>query len=129
LTSGLFAVVVIADDLQAGHLEGLAAVPLELDPVPMLLRESNVTRLSIDLPHNFPCGHLQLCGDGDLVPARHTRRAAARELPRTKTSQHCELERGEFSWTLYHHPSQQGFGEGWAGMAEGSEKQEAPLYA
>jgi hypothetical protein len=26
-------------------------------------------------------------------------------------------------------PSQQGFGEGWAGMAEGSEKQDAPLYA
>jgi hypothetical protein len=26
-------------------------------------------------------------------------------------------------------PSQQGFGEGWAGLAEGSEKQEARLYA
>jgi hypothetical protein len=139
----------------------------------MLLRESNDTRLSIDLPHNFPCGHFQLSGDGDFVPARHARRASASELPRTKTSQNGELERRELSWTLYHRepsfrdpacdstqrmtgadgtvvaavvalrtsaagegegtldmqPSQQGFGEGWAGMAEGSEKQEASLYA
>lgn len=143
--------MIIADDRQAGQTEGLSAGPFELDWVPMLRRESNVTRLSSDLPHNFSCGHLQLCGDGDLVRAGHTRRASASELPRTKTSQHCELERGEFSWTLYHRepsfrdptcdstqraavavktsavgggegsldiqPSQQGLGEGWAGMA------------
>jgi hypothetical protein len=94
--------VVIADDWQAGHLEGMSAGLFELDRVPMLLRESNVTRLSIYLAHNFPCGHLQLCGEGDSVRARHTRRAPSSELPRTKTSQHCELERGEFRWTLYH---------------------------
>jgi hypothetical protein len=81
----------------------MSAGPFELDRVPMLLRESNVTRLSTDLPHNFPCGHLQLCGQGDFVRARHTRRAPASELPRAKTSQHCELKRGQFSWTLYHH--------------------------
>jgi hypothetical protein len=102
LTSGLFAVVLIADDRQAGHAEGMFAGPFELDRVPILPRESNVTRLALHLPHNFPCGHLHLCGDGDFVRARHTRRAAASELPRTKTSQNCELEGGEFSWTLYH---------------------------
>jgi hypothetical protein len=103
LTSGLFAVVVIDDDWQAGHAEGVFAGPFELDRLPMLLRESNVcTRLSVDLPHNFPCGHLHLCGDGDFVTARHTRRAPASELPRTKASQNGELERGELSWTLYH---------------------------
>jgi hypothetical protein len=102
LTSGLFAVVVIADDWQAGHLEGTSAGPFEVDRLPMLLRESNVTRLSIDLPHNFPCGHLQLCGEGNFVRARHTRRAPSSELPGTETSQHRELERREFRWTLYH---------------------------
>jgi hypothetical protein len=102
LKSALFAVVVIADDRQAGHAEGMFAGTFELDRVPMLPRESNVTRLSMDLPHHFPCGHFQLRGDGDFVRARHTRRAPASELPRTKTSQDCELEGGEFSWTLYH---------------------------
>jgi hypothetical protein len=102
LASGLFAVVVIVDDWQAGHVVGMLAGPFELDRFPLLWRESKVTRLSIDLSHNFPFGHLQLCGDGDLVRAIHTRRAPPSELSRTKTSQHCELERSEFSWTLYH---------------------------
>jgi hypothetical protein len=102
LASGLFAVVVIVDDWQAGHVEGMFPGPFELDRSPLLRRESNVTRLSIDLPHNFPFGHLQLCGDGDFVRTIDARRAPASELPCTKTSQHCELERGEFGWTLYH---------------------------
>jgi hypothetical protein len=95
--------VVIDDDRQARHVEGMFAGPFELDRVPMLLRESNgFSRLSVDLPHNFPFGHLQLCGDGDFASARHTRRTPASELPSTKTSQNCELERSELSWTLYH---------------------------
>jgi hypothetical protein len=80
----------------------MSAKSFELDRLPMLLRESNVIRLSMDLPHNFPCGHLQLCGEGDFVRAHHTRRAPSSELPRTQTSQHRELERSEFTWTLHH---------------------------
>jgi hypothetical protein len=55
----------------------------ELDWVPMSLREeSELTRLSADLPHNFPFGQLQLCGDRDLVSGAsrgvYTRELAAR---------------------------------------------------
>lgn len=102
LTSGLFAVVVIDDDRQAGHVEGVFAGSFELDRVPMSLRESNVTRLSIDLPHNFALGHFQLCGHRVFVSARHTRGTPASELPSAKPSQNCELEGGELNWTLYH---------------------------
>jgi hypothetical protein len=103
----------------------MSAGPFELDRVPMLLCRSHVTRLSIGLARNFPGSHLQLRGEGDAMRACHTRRAPASELHRAKTSQHSELERGQFRRTVYHRkPSQQGFGEGWAGMAEGSEKQE-----
>ena len=93
--------VVIAADWQTGQVKGVFAGPFELDRVPMLLRESTVTRLPVDLPHNFPCGHLQLCGESDFVRARHPRRTPPSELYRTKTSQNCELERGKFSWTVY----------------------------
>jgi hypothetical protein len=102
LTSATFAVVVIADELQAGQVAGVFAVSLALAWAPMLRRESDVTRSAIDLPHDFPCGYFHLRGHGDLMQARHTRRAPASELLRTKTSQHCELERGEFNGTLYH---------------------------
>ena len=58
--------------------------------------------LSIDLPDNFACGDFQLRGDSHFVRAGHTRRTPARELPGPKTSQNCELERGELSRTVYH---------------------------
>jgi hypothetical protein len=110
--------VIIAADRHAGHVEGMFPGPVALDLAPRLVRESNVTGLSLDLPHHFPGGYFHLRSDDDLVRARHARRTAAGELARTKTSQYCELERREFSWTLYHcEPSQQGLGEGWAGMA------------
>ena len=99
--SGLFAVVVIAGDWQTGHVDGAVTGSVAPDRVSALLRESNGTGLSVDLPHNFPCGHLQLRGHRDFVSARHTWRAAANELSRTQTSQNCELERRELGWTLY----------------------------
>lgn len=78
-----------------------------LDRAPMLLPELNeLTRLSIDLPHNLPLGHFHLCSDRDLVAARHTRSASAGELSGAETSQDSEFERAEISRTLYHanHP-------------------------
>jgi hypothetical protein len=78
-----------------------------LDRAPMLLSELNeLTRLSIDLPHDFPLGHFHLCSDRDLVAARHAGRTSAGELSGAETSQHCEFERADVSWTLYHanHP-------------------------
>ena len=83
-------------------MEGTLPDASETDRLPMLPRESNVTGLSVDLPHDFAFGHLHLCGDGDLLSAHHARRTPARELARTKTSQNGELERVKFNWTLYH---------------------------
>jgi hypothetical protein len=101
-TPGVFAVVVIADEPQAGQVDGTVAGSLEADRPPMSPRESNAIGLSVALPHDFACGHLHLRGDGDLVAARHTRRAALSELQRTQTSQYRELERGELRRTLHH---------------------------
>lgn len=103
---GLFAVVVIDDDRQAGQAEGTLS-GCGLDRVLMSLPESNeLIRFSIALPHDFPRGHFHLRGNRDLVGARHPRRTPAGELPGAKAGQHCEFERADVRWTLYHatHP-------------------------
>jgi hypothetical protein len=102
LTSAVFAAVEIFPDPQAGHVDG-ASGRSALESRSTLLRHATVMRFSVGLSHHFSGGDLQLRGDGDFVSARHPRRAAAGELPRTKTSQDRELERGESHRTLYHH--------------------------
>lgn len=99
---GFFAVVVINDDRQAGHADGTLSV-FGLDRVPKLLPESNeLIRFSIDLPHHFSRRHFHLRSNRDLVAARHARRTPAGELPGPKASDHCEFERADVPWTLYH---------------------------
>jgi hypothetical protein len=96
------AVVVIDDDRQAGHADGMFAA-FELDGAPMLLLKSNdLIRVSMRMPHNFSGSNFHLCSDRDLVAARHTRCTSAGELHGAKTGQHGEFERADVSWTLYH---------------------------
>ena len=130
--------VVIDDDRQAGHAVGAATTGSSWGPAPKLRRESNVTRVSLELPYDHASGDFELCREGDLVRAHDARRAPARQLAGAKTRQDCELEPADVGWTLDHRtlmadvetllagaddvlvdmqPSQQSFGEGWAGMA------------
>ena len=97
--------MVIDDDPQAGHTEGvLAATP---GRVPPLKRGPNeLIRLSIDLPHNLALGDFQLCGHCEFGSARHPWRTPPGQLAGAKASQNDKLERVDCVWTMYHanHP-------------------------
>jgi hypothetical protein len=65
---GLFAVVVIADEPHAGHVEGRAAAP-PAAAAAASARESNAISFSIDPPQR-PCGHVSTHSDGMPAIAR-----------------------------------------------------------